>query len=43
MKKQYIQPQSQVINCEPMHTICASGDTRISVKTGFIDPGEMGD
>ena len=43
MKKQYIQPKSQVINWEPMHTICASGDTRISVKTGFIDPNTIGD
>lgn len=43
MKKQYIQPQSQVINCAPMHTLCASGNTRISVGTGYIDPGKIGD
>jgi len=45
MKKQYIQPQSTIIACESLQTICAaSGGTRISVNSGFIPPtGYTGD
>lgn len=44
MKKQYIQPQSTIIACESLQTICAaSGGTRISVSSGFIDPNTIGD